>query len=72
VADYTRRNRLPEVSSNTAQRTVVLRGTAKPLTGVYPTELKQYDSPAGRFRGRPGAVQVPEELSAIVEGVFGF
>lgn len=72
VADCARKNGLTVVHTDVAQRTVVLRGTAKALTTAFPTELKQYDSPAGGFRGRTGAVQVPEELSVVVEGIFGF
>lgn len=72
VTDYAHENGLTVVNADAAQRTVVLRGTAKALTAAFPTELKQYDSPAGRFRGRTGEVQVPEELSGIVEGIFGF
>ena len=72
VADYARKNGLAVMHTDAAQRNVVLRGTAKALTTAFPTELKQYDSPAGEFRGRTGTVQVPEELSGVVEGIFGF
>jgi kumamolisin len=72
VAEYAREHGLTVVGTNPAARTIVLRGAALALTQAFPTELKQYDSPEGRFRGRAGAVHVPQELQGIVEGVFGF
>ncbi|MGD0801386.1 MAG: S53 family peptidase, partial [Terracidiphilus sp.] len=30
-----------------------------------------YDHPDGNYRGRMGAIQIPEELAVIVKGVFG-
>ncbi len=72
VAQYAREHGLAVVSENPAARTVVLRGTAQALTSAFPTDLKQYESPAGRFRGRTGPIQIPQQLQGIVEGIFGF
>ncbi len=72
VINYAHENDLTIVKSSAPERTVVLRGTAQALTKAFPVALKQYDSPAGGYRGRTGPVQVPEELQGIVEGVFGF
>jgi hypothetical protein len=72
VADYARQSGLTVVNTDSAQRNVVVRGTAQALTKAFPTELKLYDSAAGRFRGHTGAVQIPEKLKGVVEAVFGF
>ena len=72
VAAYAKEHGITVVESNSSARTVTLRGTAQALTTAFPTELKQYESPAGRFRARTGAVQIPQQLQGIVEGIFGF
>ncbi len=73
VEQYARGNHLTVVATNPAARTLTLRGTAHELTTAFPTELKQYESSStGQFRGRVGAVQIPEELQGIIEGIFGF
>lgn len=72
VADYGRESGLTVVSTDPAQRNVVVRGTVRALTKAFPTELKLYESPAGHFRGRTGTIHVPEDLKGVVEGVFGF
>lgn len=72
VAQYAREHGLTVGSENPASRTITLRGTAKALTDAFPTDVKLYEGPTGRFRGRTGPVQIPEELQGIVEGIFGF
>ena len=72
VAAYARENGLTVTSSSVARRTVMVKGTVADLVKAFPTELKQYDSEQGKFRGRSGPLQIPEELSGIVEGIFGF
>jgi kumamolisin len=72
VAAYARENGLTVTSTSVARRTVMVKGTIANLVKAFPTELKQYDSDEGKFRGRTGALQIPEELSGIVEAIFGF
>jgi kumamolisin len=72
VAAYARANGLTATSTNVARRTVMVKGTVANLVKAFPTELKQYDSDQGKFRGRTGPLQIPEELSGIVEAIFGF
>jgi len=54
-----------------ARRSVVLSGTAENMQRAFGTTLAYYDSPRGRYRGRTGAVMIPEELQGIVTAVLG-
>jgi kumamolisin len=53
------------------RRTVTLAGTASQMEKAFGVELIDYDHPDGNYRGRTGAIQLPEELAPIVKGVFG-
>ncbi len=54
------------------RRTVKVRGTVAQLETAFGVTLNDYDHPdSGTYRGRVGAIHVPPELSAIVEGIFG-
>ncbi|MBV9822807.1 MAG: S8/S53 family peptidase [Actinobacteria bacterium] len=58
--------------ASVARRTVQLSGTSAQLARAFRTELGSYRLPDGSsYRGREGAVQLPEDLHAVVEGVFG-
>jgi kumamolisin len=72
VAAYARENGLTVTATSAARRTVMVKGTVANLLKAFPTELKQYDSDIGKYRGRTGPLQIPEELSGIVEAIFGF
>jgi len=41
------------------------------MNGAFGVQLKTYEHPSGKYRGRTGAVQLPAELQDVVEGVFG-
>lgn len=53
------------------RRTVTLAGTAANMERAFGVELNEYEHPEGSYRGRTGAIQVPEELASVVSGVFG-
>jgi kumamolisin len=53
------------------RRTVTLAGTASKMEKAFGVELIDYDHPDGNYRGRTGALHLPEELAPIVQGVFG-
>jgi kumamolisin len=72
VAAYAHENGLTVTSSSVGRRTVMVKGTVANLVKAFPTQLKQYDSDQGKYRGRIGALQIPEALSGIVEAIFGF
>jgi kumamolisin len=72
VTAYAHENGLSIVSASIPRRSVLLRGTIANLTKAFPTGLKRYDSDQGKFRGRMGALQIPQNLSGVVEAIFGF
>jgi kumamolisin len=72
VAAYVRENGLTVTSTSISRRTVMVRGPVGDLVKAFPVELKQYESNSERFRGRTGALQIPTDLSGIVEAIFGF
>jgi len=41
------------------------------MNEAFGVELKEYEHPNGRYRGRTGPVHLPAELQNVVEGVFG-
>ncbi|WP_332852057.1 S53 family peptidase [Duganella sp. S19_KUP01_CR8] len=59
------------ISSNAAQRRVVLAGTAAQMNGAFGVQLEEYEYPDGSYRGRIGELSVPDALAGVVEGVFG-
>ena len=52
-------------------RTVTLTGKTGDFSKAFQTELAHYEHAGGSYRGRTGAVSVPEELSGIVQSVHG-
>ena len=71
VESFAREHNLAVKEKSAARRTVVLSGTVAAMNAAFGVELKEYQHPAGRYRGRTGAIQLPEELHGVVEGVFG-
>lgn len=59
------------IEENPATRTVRLRGEVGQFKSAFGTELLDYEHESGGYRGRVGALQVPTELTGIVEAVFG-
>ena len=62
---------LTVVREHAARRTVVLSGTTEQFNKAFGVDLQRFESPAGSYRGRVGAVQLPEELHDIVDAVLG-
>ena len=50
------------------RRTVTLAGTAANMEKAFGIELIDYDHPDGYYRGRTGAIQLPEEIAAYCSG----
>jgi kumamolisin len=71
VADFARAHGLVVVSTNAAQRRVLLLGTTTEFEAAFGTKLHQYSYAEGTYRGRTGAITVPAPLGDIVQGVFG-
>ena len=62
---------LTVTASDPARRSVSLSGTVAAMGEAFGTTLRQYQSEHGVYRGRTGALFLPEELEDTVVGVFG-
>jgi kumamolisin len=71
VEKFAREHRLKVVDTSAARRTVVLSGDVAAMSAAFGVELKEYEHPGGKYRGRTGAVHIPSDLQDVVEGVFG-
>ena len=56
---------------NSAVRMVTLRGTPKEFNNAFKVNLENFASKMHRFRSHREAIQIPENLENIIEGVFG-
>jgi kumamolisin len=72
IEHYAQQHNLTVVHRDAAERSVVVRGKLGDLLAAFPANLQIYDHVSGRYRGRTGEIQVPQELDGIVTGVFGF
>jgi kumamolisin len=71
VESFAREHGLTVKEKSPARRTVILTGTVTAMNRAFGVELKEYQSPNGRYRGRTGTIHLPAELQDVVEGVFG-
>jgi len=63
---------LTVVEKSPERRTLILSGTVAQMSNAFGVQLKEYEHPtAGRYRGRTGAIQIPDNLTEHIEGVFG-
>jgi kumamolisin len=62
---------LSVIEESAARRMVRLSGTVAQLQSAFSVELKTFASEQGSYRGRTGAVHVPDELKDVVEAVLG-
>jgi kumamolisin len=62
---------LKEVDANKATRTVKLSGSVASMEQAFQVKLISYAHEGGSYRGRVGALQVPDKVKDIVQGVFG-
>jgi len=73
LRQFARDNKLQmlERGDEVLRRTVTLAGTASQMEKAFGVELNEYEHPDGSYRGRTGAIQIPEEYADIIQGVFG-
>ena len=71
VEAFARDHNLTVKEKSAARRTVILTGTVAAMSKAFGVELKEYQHPSCKYRGRTGAIHLPEELHGVVEGVFG-
>jgi len=71
VESFARQHKLSVKETSPARRTVIISGTVASMNEAFGVELKEYEHPSGRYRGRTGPIHLPAELQDVVEGVFG-
>ncbi|HVE05710.1 MAG TPA: S53 family peptidase [Paraburkholderia sp.] len=63
---------LAVVRDDAAARSVVLSGTVAQFQAAFAVELQHFEHHSvGRYRGRSGAISVPDELHGVVTAVLG-
>jgi kumamolisin len=71
VESFAREYGLTVKETSAARRTVIVSGTVAAMNNAFGVDLKQYEYPGGRYRGRTGSIHLPTNLHDVVEGVFG-
>lgn len=71
VESFAREHKLAVKEKSAARRTVILSGTVATMNEAFGVELKEYQHPNGKYRGRTGTIHLRAELQDVVEGVFG-
>ena len=71
VVKVLRKHGLKKIYARPATRTVRFRGTVAQLESVFQTKLFNYAHKEGNYRGRVGALHVPNEIKNEVDAVFG-
>jgi kumamolisin len=71
VKNFATKHGLAVVQESAARRSVVLAGTVDQFNRAFSVDLQRIEHDGGTYRGRTGAVHIPDELHGKVEGVFG-
>jgi kumamolisin len=71
IQSFAREHKLTVKEKSAARRTVILSGPVAAMNEAFGVQLKEYQHPSGRYRGRTGPVHIPTELQDVIEGVFG-
>lgn len=71
VREFARAQGLAVVQEHPGRRTVVLAGTVSQMNAAFGIQLLRCEHATGTYRGRQGAVQLPEGLQEIVVAVLG-
>ncbi len=71
IRAFAKQQGLKVASKDRAARTVKLSGSVKAFNEAFGVNLRRYKHPSGTYRGRKGALTIPANLKAIVQGVFG-
>src|SRR5262245_13726113 len=58
-------------ATDRTRRLALLAGTAAAMSNAFRTELHYWQQNGRTYRGRAGAVYVPDDLAPIVTGIFG-
>jgi|HubBroStandDraft_5_1064220.scaffolds.fasta_scaffold32335_2 kumamolisin len=72
IEHFAQKHDLAVVHRSAAERSIVLKGKLGDLLSAFPADVRIYHHATGTYRGRKGEIKLPEELSSIVTGIFGF
>jgi kumamolisin len=71
VKQFANQHGLAVVDEHPGRRHVVLSGTVAQFNDAFGVELEEFEHPGGSYRGRTGAVHLPDELHGAVTAVLG-
>jgi kumamolisin len=71
VKQFANQHGLAVVDEHAGRRHVVLSGTVAQFNDAFGVELEQFEHPGGSYRGRIGAIHLPDELNGVVTAVLG-
>jgi kumamolisin len=72
IEHFAQEHDLSVVHRSAAERSLVLNGKLGDLLAAFHADVQIYHHAAGTYRGRKGEITLPEELSKVVTGIFGF
>jgi kumamolisin len=70
VGSFAQKHGLSVVESHEARRTMLLSGTFAQFDAAFGVSLEHYEHAGGTYRGRTGAIQLPDELHGVVDVVM--
>jgi kumamolisin len=71
VKQFAIQHGLAAVEEHPGRRTVVLSGTVAQFNDAFGVDLQRFEHPGGSYRGRTGAIHLPDELNEVVTAVLG-
>src|ERR1700730_4853495 len=71
VEKFANQHGLTVVEEDQGRRAVVLSGTVAQLNDACGVELQEFEYPGGSYRGRTGAIHLPDDLQEAVTAVLG-
>jgi kumamolisin len=72
VIDFARQHDLTVVQTSVSRRSVIVKGTVQKFNDAFQVNLADFIQGNGiSYRGRTGAIHIPEILKDIITGVFG-
>jgi kumamolisin len=72
IEHFAQQHDLTVVHRSGLERSIVLQGKLGDLLAAFPADVQMYHHSRGTYRGRCGEISLPQELSGIVTGIFGF
>jgi kumamolisin len=71
VKQFANQHGLAVVDEHAGRRHIVLSGTVAQFNDAFGVELEQFEHPGGSYRGRIGAIHLPDKLNGVVTAVLG-